>query len=598
MREPVMPSKIKILPIDFSRPWWTLITDQFWLALGVSISAALRDIFWVFTPFMITSLLELHSWYWFAVFCGLWVIFLINLVFFHRMNARFQLQAIHSVFDNAYRYLLNVDPLYHTKRVSGAVVAKIERAARGYEEVLDQITYSFVPLGISICTMLAILCSYSPLLTLAICICLASMVGYAYYFVYYACCRWENAFIASDDAFKSVAFENLAQTPLIRATFATDYAQARLDGYVAQNCVTEKHLWDAYAQVSRILNTLYGLSIVVLAGFFMHLIQHQLVPLTQAISIILAYINCTFQLIKILQPLRRYMRGMAAIKDLFAFMPQFGKQTVPTINHQPQTVDKVHNLAIQAADISFHYDGTQLFNHLTLNLHCTSTQQNKLYGLIGPSGVGKTTLLNILGGQLKPTAGTIYINDIDIYAVGDATRRQLIVLQGQMASSMKGTVRYNLLFGLPEQHGYADTYLNDILARIGLKQIFDALDGLDTSLGEGAVNISGGQRQRLNFAALYLRAKFYCPVVVLIDEPTSSLDEVSELAITAMIAELATSAITLVIAHRLKTLEHAAGLIDVSLATQNTALQPYSTDELKLHSAYYRRLLHGIDTLE
>lgn len=593
-----MPTKIDILPIDFSRPWWKLITDQFWLACGVSISAALRDIFWVFTPFMITTLLEHHSWYWFAAFCGLWIIFLMNLILFHQMNARFQLQAIHSVFDNAYRYLLNVDPIYHTKRVSGAVVAKIERAARGYEDVLDQITYSFVPLGISISTMLAILCSYSLWLTLAICACLASMVGYAYYFVYYACSRWEDAFIASDDAFKSIAFENLAQTPLIRATFATDYAQAKLDGYVARNTSTEKLLWDAYNLVSRVLNTLYGVSIITITGFFMHLIQHQLISLPQAISIILAYINCTFQLIKILPLLRKYMRGMAAIKDLFAFMPQFGKQTVPITNHQPQTVDKAHDLSIKADGITFRYDGALLFDHLTLNLHCIATQHNKLYGLIGPSGVGKTTLLNILGGQLKPTAGTVYINDIDIYAVGDATRRQLIALQGQMASSMQGTVRYNLLFGLPEQYGYTDAYLNDLLTRIGLKEIFDALNGLDTVLGEGAVNISGGQRQRLNFAALYLRAKFYHPAVVLIDEPTSSLDEVSEMAITAMIAELAANAITLVIAHRLKTLHNAAGLIDVSLAAITKILQPYSSEALKQHSVYYRRLLDGSDTLE
>jgi ABC-type multidrug transport system fused ATPase/permease subunit len=593
-----MPKNIRILPIDFSRPWWTVITDQIWLALGVSISAVLRDIFWVFTPFMVTILLEHHSWYWFAGFCGLWIVFLINLFLFHDLNARFQLQAIHSVFDNAYRYLLNVDPIYHTKRVSGAIVAKIERAARGYEEALDHITYSFVPLGISISTMLIILCSYSIWLTLAICICLASMVGYAYYFVYYACSRWENAFIASDDAFKSIAFENLAQTTLIRATFATDYAQARLDGYVAQNTSTEKQLWKAYAQVSRILNTLYGLSILMITGFFMHLIQHQLITLPQAISIILAYINCTFQLIKILQPLRRFMRGMTAIKDLFAFMPQFGKQTVPVTNHQPQTIDKTHDLSIQANAITFRYDGAPVFDHLTLDLQCTSNQHNKLYGLIGPSGIGKTTLLSILGGQLKPASGTIYINGIDIYAVGDATRRQLIALQGQTATSMKGTVRYNLLFGLPEQHSYTDAYLNDLLARIGLKPIFDALDGLDTLLGEGAVNISGGQRQRLNFAALYLRAKFYRPAVVLIDEPTSSLDEVSEVAITAMITELATDAITLVIAHRLKTLEHAAGLIDVSLAATTHLLQPYTHEELKLHSVYYRRLLSGSDTLE
>ena len=103
-------------------------------------------------------------------------------------------------------------------------------------------------------------------------------------------------------------------------------------------------------------------------------------------------------------------------------------------------------------------------------------------------------------------------------------RRSLIAQQGQIASSLRGSLRYNLLFGLPEEkiHHYTDAYLMEILERVGLWAIFEAKNGLDTLIGEGGLTISGGQRQRLNFASLYLRANAYNPALILMDEPTSS----------------------------------------------------------------------------
>jgi ATP-binding cassette subfamily B protein len=115
-------------------------------------------------------------------------------------------------------------------------------------------------------------------------------------------------------------------------------------------------------------------------------------------------------------------------------------------------------------------------------------------------------------------------------------------------------------------------------------------DGLNTSLGEGGLNLSGGQRQRLNFAGLYLRACYYKPLLILIDEPTSSLDELSEAAITQMITELSSMSVTLVVAHRLKTLEDAKGLIDLSLIGQDQEIVPYTAAELYKRSAYFKAL--------
>lgn len=244
--------------------------------------------------------------------------------------------------------------------------------------------------------------------------------------------------------------------------------------------------------------------------------------------------------------------------------------------------------------ISFEYgEKTKVFDEHSMQIESKSG----LYGIIGPSGTGKTTLISILGGQLRPQNGNVIINEIEIYSVGDTMRRDLIAIQLQTSTAMRGKLRYNLLFGIaPKENGeeqYTDKELEDVLHKVGLWEIFFSKDGLETLIGEGGLNLSGGQRQRLNFASLYLRAMYYKPKMVLIDEPTSSLDEISEQSITKMIDDLANNSITFVVAHRLKTLEKAISLIDSSLFSESKDIKVYKDIELKKISKYYKDILQG-----
>jgi len=307
------------------------------------------------------------------------------------------------------------------------------------------------------------------------------------------------------------------------------------------------------------------------------------------------------------------------------------------------------NFTLLAQNLHFDYnDKTKVFENHSLKLEVPETQPNKLYGIIGPSGSGKTTLLSILGGQLKPTNGQILINQTDIYGVSDVSRRKLIALQMQTATSLRSKLRYNLLFGLPSgevdilvfkefeneklaslknsktipnqylqkntpsktsflpplkrgirisdtnsknfEQIYPDKFLIEILTKVGLWKLFEPKDGLETLIGEGGLNLSGGQRQRLNFAGLYLRIQYFEPRLVLIDEPTSSLDEISEQEITKMMQQIAQKSVTLVIAHRLKTLENSVAILDCS-DLENKKMQFLEKPQLLQNSFYYQELL-------
>jgi len=256
-------------------------------------------------------------------------------------------------------------------------------------------------------------------------------------------------------------------------------------------------------------------------------------------------------------------------------------------------------IKITLDNISFEYDEkNKVFAKHSMDLEF----KFGLYGIIGPSGTGKTTLVSILGGQLKPSSGKVLVNEIDIYSLGDAKRKEIIAMQLQTSTAMRGNLKYNLLFGIPTKEDgeaqYSDQDLEKVLTQVGLWTIFFNKDGLETLIGEGGINLSGGQRQRLNFASLYLRAKYFKPQIILIDEPTSSLDEISEHSITSMIDELSSHSVTFVVAHRLKTLEKALALIDSSLFQKTDIIKAYTNSELQKESEYYRNVLQGVVILD
>lgn len=580
--------KLKLLPIDFTRPWWYLIVAQKGLFIAVVMLLMSSQMFLTLAPFFIAKTLESGAlWAYGLLFVGWLSIDFIN-TYARQLNTRFQLQCIHSIYQNAHNFLLTRDPQYHVYRSSGAVLGKIDRAARGYEELLDQIVFELAPLFISLVTIAVILSSYSFVLALFITGSFVAIASSGYFFAKYRFRYWEKGFIETDDAFRSAAVENLTQIQLVRATFASDYMSEKLAGAAQTNMRSESRVWLSYILAAFSLNVFYTFTIFCLLLVLFWYIKIGIISIISATGLTLAYINGTRELAKIIKPFRRYMRGWAAVIDLFEFIPLFGKQTYPVIGPAAVISRKDDTITIEAHNISFSYGIAAIFNGHTLNISSKKSDMIHLYGIIGPSGSGKTTLLSILGGQLKPVSGMVMINGIDIYSITDATRRTIITLQGQIATNLKGTVKYNMLFGLPADHGYEDEYLNGLLERVGLFSILK--DGLKTSLGEGGLNFSGGQRQRLNFAALYLRACYYKPLLILIDEPTSSLDEVSEAAITQMITELASMSITLVVAHRLKTLNKAKGLIDLSLIGREREIIAYTASELYDRSAYFRAL--------
>jgi subfamily B ATP-binding cassette protein MsbA len=168
--------------------------------------------------------------------------------------------------------------------------------------------------------------------------------------------------------------------------------------------------------------------------------------------------------------------------------------------------------------------------------------------LVGPSGGGKTTILNLLPRFYDVAKGRVTLDGYDIRDVTLDTLRANIALVTQETSLFHDSVRANVSYGKP---GAAETEIRDALRAAGALDFADALpDGIDTVVGERGAKLSGGQRQRIAIARAFLKNA----PLLLLDEATSALDNESERQIQASLATLMKGRTTVVVAHRLSTI--------------------------------------------
>lgn len=171
-------------------------------------------------------------------------------------------------------------------------------------------------------------------------------------------------------------------------------------------------------------------------------------------------------------------------------------------------------------------------------------------GIIGESGAGKTTAVDIILGLLRPQSGHVLVDGIDIRNNMEDWLARIGYIP-QMIFMLDDTIRANVVFGVPDFR-YTDEDIWEALKEASLDEFVRGLpDGINTEIGERGVRLSGGQRQRIGIA----RALFRKPDILFFDEATSALDNATESAIMESIEKLHGKKTMIIIAHRLSTIE-------------------------------------------
>jgi ATP-binding cassette subfamily B protein len=276
---------------------------------------------------------------------------------------------------------------------------------------------------------------------------------------------------------------------------------------------------------------------------------------------------------KITSVLESYPKGVAGFRRYTRLL-----DTAPDIADKPDAIMAQRlrgDIAFRDVDFSYS-DHRKVLSRLSLSIGSGET-----VALVGPSGAGKTTICSLVPRFYEIDSGAITIDGIDIRDMTQTSLRAQIGIVQQDVFLFGGSIRENIAYGNLEA---SEAEIIEAVQRASLDTFILSLpDGLDTVVGERGIKLSGGQKQRVAIARVFLKN----PPILILDEATSALDSATELAIQQALQELSAGRTTLIIAHRLATIQHADRIVVID---EGGIVEEGSHGALMAHDSAYARL--------
>jgi subfamily B ATP-binding cassette protein MsbA len=299
------------------------------------------------------------------------------------------------------------------------------------------------------------------------------------------------------------------------------------------------------------------------------------------------------------------IKGLMTPGDFFSFLAAVfliytpAKRLVAANNSLQQTsapLERIDRLLAEAAeadgrvsldgfrdevffdDVSFRYEGTEddAVNGVTLRV-----RKGEIIALVGKSGAGKTTLVDLIPRFYVPVRGKIFIDGTDVSTATLKSLRSTIGIVSQDIILFNDTVRANIAYGKPSAS--EDEIVSATKAAYAHEFILQLPDGYETVIGERGVRLSGGQKQRISIARAILKN----PPILILDEATSSLDTASEIMVQRALENLMHDRTAFVIAHRLSTVRRATKIL---VMDRGRIIESGTHDELLEADGIYKRL--------
>jgi ATP-binding cassette subfamily B protein len=338
--------------------------------------------------------------------------------------------------------------------------------------------------------------------------------------------------------------------------------------------VENQHLFELSAQSARmeainvpLLNLIANLSAVLILAFGGTMVVHHQLSLGELVAF-------TTYLAQLIQPVRR----MGTIIPAVAIAGAAGDRIFEIIDTVPEVKDTPDAVPLPAISGSVHFENVSFayaHRHEALREIEFEARPGQTIALLGQTGSGKSTLINLIPRFYDPTGGRILVDGIDLRTVTLNSLRSQIGIVLQETTLFASSIRENIAFGRP------DATQADVEAAARAAQAHDFIvqtpQGYDTHVGERGVTLSGGQKQRLAIA----RAILTDPRILILDDATSSVDTETEKLIQMAMEHLMAGRTTFVIAHRLSTLH----LADCILVMEKGRIAARGSHADLLHSS-------------
>ncbi len=318
------------------------------------------------------------------------------------------------------------------------------------------------------------------------------------------------------------------------------HINAKLRGFAMRMQVA----WSAATPITQILGALGVAIVMMIALWQVRETQASAGDFVTFLAAALLLLPALRHLSSLNGPLARMAAGAQSV---FAMMDLRPEQETGT-----RTIGQTKG-AVEFRHLSFRYPEAVSNALADINLR---VDPGEMIALVGPSGAGKTTLINLIPRFLRPTSGEIVLDGVPIEDLTLASLRRQIALVSQDVVLFDDTVAANIAYG-----GQRDAPMERVRAAAEAAFLLPLIEslpkGFDTPIGESAVKLSGGQRQRISIA----RALLKDAPILLLDEATSALDSESERYIQMSLERLMQGRTTFVVAHRLSTIERANRIV-------------------------------------
>ncbi len=329
---------------------------------------------------------------------------------------------------------------------------------------------------------------------------------------------------------------------LIKIFQREEYEEDRSEKFINALKEKSKKIEIIFSRPSSIMETLTGIVIAIIIFYSGKLIFNDEIGINNFFSF-LAAMMLAYQPVRALATLNLGVnQGISA-----------GRRILPIIDYEnkilandSKPILKLNNADIKFNNVNYSYDENKIILK-NINIEIDGGKMNAIVGL---SGAGKSTLLNLIPRIYDKSSGDITIDNQSIYEINLASLRNQISIVDQNTTLFDDTIFNNIIYAKP------DAAQEEVFeaSRLSMSEDFiKKLDkGFNTLVGENGIRLSGGERQRISIARAFLRKS----KIILLDEPTSSLDSETEGKIQLALKKLTENKTTIVIAHRLSTIQN------------------------------------------